>query len=117
MPKVSATGGGGRKAAPERPRLRFEDKVLDKEQGIFGTLVWIDGTAAGWIFEDRRDGSFDVTLTRLGEADRDIRSCFRTTVRYGGRDFEVYRSGLDTVGRLEILKRRIRELVTAVGDT
>ena len=68
------------------------------------------------IFEDRRDGSFDVTLTRLGEADKDIRSCFRTTVRYGGREFEVYRSGLDTVGRLEILKRRIRELVTAVRD-
>ena len=49
MPTVSETEGGGRKAAPERPRLRFEDKVLDKEQGIFGTLVWIDGTAAGWI--------------------------------------------------------------------
>ena len=84
MPTVSETEGGGRKAAPERPRLRFEDKVLDEEQGIFGTLVWIDGTAAGWIFEDRRDGSFDVTLTRLGEADKDIRSCFTRHMRKGG---------------------------------
>ena len=38
-------------------------------------------------------------------------------MRYGGRAFEVYRNGLDTAGRLEILKRRIREFVTAVRDT
>ena len=30
---MSETEGGGRKAAPERPRLRFEDKVLDVPEG------------------------------------------------------------------------------------
>ena len=113
VPKVSATGGGGRIPRASQAPLRGQG---DKEQGIFGTLVWIDGTAAGWIFEDRRDGSFDVTLTRLGEGQGHPQLLpHHGALRRPG--LRVYRSGLDTVGRLEILKRRIRELVTAVGDT
>lgn len=86
--------------------LRFEDKSKLFNRPF--TLVWVDGTPAGWIVRDRRHGAFDFTLTRLGDADDDIVSCFKDRDHDGG---QWYKRGLDNVPTLDVLKHRIRELV------
>ena len=89
--------------------VEYREQQLVRERGI---LVSIGGQPAGWIFQNGRDGSYDFTLTDLGEATPKIRSRFMTTARYAGRDFRVYRKGLDTVGSLDVLKERIEDLVS-----
>ena len=103
---MSATTTAGA-PAPAR-RIAFERHPLKPEHG---TLVRINGQPAGRIFRNGRDGSYDFTLTDLGEATSRIRNRFTTTARYAGRDFRVYRRGLDTVGSLDVLKERIEDLV------
>lgn len=95
-------------ATPAPAAVEYTEQRLKRETGI---LVSIDGQPAGWIFRCRRDGSYDFTLTDLGQDTPEIESRFMTTARYAGRDFRVYRRGLDTVGTLDLLKERIERLV------
>lgn len=102
------TGTTTPRATPAPGAVEYTEQRLKRETGI---LVSIDGQPAGWIFRDNRDGSYDFNLTDPGQDTPKIRDCFMTTVRYGGRDFRVYRRGLDTVGTLDVLKDRIEDLV------
>ena len=89
-------------------KVEYGEQLLKRERGI---LVSIDGQPAGWIFRNHRDGSYDFTLTDLANDTEALRDRFLTTKRYNGRDYRVYRRGLDTVGTLDVLKERIECLV------
>lgn len=100
----AATAGA---PAPAPAKVEYREQRLVREIGI---LVEIDGQPAGWIFQNGRDATFDFTLTDVGQDTPAIKRRFMTKARYGGRDFTVYRRGLDTVGSLDVLKERIEDL-------
>ncbi len=99
---MNATTAG----APAPARVEYREQRLVTETGI---LVEIDGQPAGWIFQNGRTGCHDFTLTDLGMDTPEVEEAFRETKKLAGREFRVYRRGLDSVP-LASLKERIEDL-------
>ena len=94
--------------APAKVVVTYRKQKLVHETGI---LVSIEGRPAGWIFKNDRTGTYDFTLTDLGETTTDIESAFREDFVWPGGVRRAYKRGLDNVA-LDVLKERIEELAS-----